>query len=356
MGGWISSSNQLWKEVLSHAEHDFYHLPGYSNVVCNPDCEEVCAYYDRVQCGSLLIPMIKRRIPLEASRDSIMYDAASPYGYGGPVFTRNMSDESVLQGIRNYLDFAAREGVVTTFLRLHPLIGPKLFSSIADTDEVRLINHGPTVSINLSLDINILNGSTRMNHKRDIKKLLELGFQVRIDEWSDYHEFQKIYHQTMSRVGADYFYSFNNNYFVRMRDELGFALHLCSVVSPSGDIAASGLFTRVNNILQYHLGGSADNYLALAPSKLMFYEMQKWAKAKGVQILHLGGGLGARRDSLFTFKSGFATDEHVYQTVRIVHDREHYEELCDRWLQVNQCSTFPDPDYFPLYRSATGSN
>lgn len=348
---WISPADARWKAVLEQSDHDFYHLPGYLEAVSPAESGEACAYHERLDGGALLIPLFKRKIPFDLCADATFFDTASPYGYGGPVVTRNLPEASLLQGIRNYMVFAAREGVVTTFLRLHPVFGSKLRASTGDDDRMRIVHHGPTVSVDLALDIDTLNAAMRENHRRDIRKLQALGFRTRVDCWDDYREFQNIYRQTMARVGANGSYSFGEDYFRRLKERTGTVLHLCSVVGPRGDIAAAGLFSRVNGIVQYHLGGSADSHLSLSPSKLMFRDMRDWARDAGARTFHLGGGLGARRDSLFMFKRGFGTDEHEYRTVRIIHDMERCREWQARWLKLHDLDRFPDPDFFPLYRS-----
>jgi len=353
MGLWIKPDDKRWSSVLRQADHDFHHLPCYTQAVSDSNITEACAYFHEGVSGCLLMPTLLRKLPSNIYQDSNLLDATSPYGYAGPVVTRHMSDGDVKSAIQEFIEFGADQGLVTTFLRLHPLLSSQLLSAIDEDKRIKLVNHGPTVSIDLALDIDTLNRSLRKNHKRDIKKLKASGFQMRLDYWDDYQGFQRIYHQTMARVDAGGYYFFDKEYFQRLKDCLGASLHLCTIISPKGDIAAAGLFTHVGNIVQYHLGGTAEDYLSHASSKLMFYEIRNWAKDINAKTFHLGGGLGAERDSLFMFKRGFSTHEHIFQTLGIIHNIEVYQDLVKQWLHVNRCSSFPDQIFFPLYRSAT---
>jgi hypothetical protein len=93
-----------------------------------------------------------------------------------------------------------------------------------------------------------------------------LNFFVSLDEWSLFKDFVEIYLATMRRVGAIQRYLFSEEYFENLRAALGERLHLCSVHSPRGDVAAAGLFVETDGIVQYHLSGTAVEYLAFAPS------------------------------------------------------------------------------------------
>ena len=67
---------------------------------------------------------------------------------------------------------------------------------------------------------------------------------------------------------------------------------------------AAGLFFERQGIVQYHLSGSRRPALRRQPTKLMMDDMVAWAQARGNRVLHLGGGVGGREDSLFHFKAG----------------------------------------------------
>ena len=62
--------------------------------------------------------------------------------------------------------------------------------------------------------------------------------------------------------------------------------------------------------------------------------------------MHLGGGLGSNRDTLFEFKAQFSHLYFPFKTWRYVHNREIY----DRLVRDRYPKNMPDSSFFPLYR------
>jgi lipid II:glycine glycyltransferase (peptidoglycan interpeptide bridge formation enzyme) len=172
------------------------------------------------------------------------------------------------------------------------------------------------------------------------------AFTVCVDEWRLYGDFIAIYRQTMDHVRADAYYYFTESYFAELENSLRGHLHLFSVVAPEGRVAAAGLFTERNGIVQFHLGGTAADYWHCAPSKLLFESAIFWAKRTGYRALHLGGGVGTREDTLFHFKAGFSELRAPYQTWRIIVDQARYGQL----LLSAESADIGADDYFPAYR------
>jgi UDP-perosamine 4-acetyltransferase len=162
----------------------------------------------------------------------------------------------------------------------------------------------------------------------------------------------------MSRLHADDQYDFSDGYFADLRSSLGDKLHLCTVTAPDGRTASAGLFTACSGIVQYHLGGTGEEFLPLAPSKLMFDFMRRWGKEQGNRVLHLGGGVGAKQDSLFEFKAGFSDLKADFFTYRMVLDEERYEELLRLFRARGGAPGGDCTRFFPAYRqgiSAAGT-
>jgi hypothetical protein len=180
-----------------------------------------------------------------------------------------------------------------------------------------------------------------------------------MDDWSRWPEFIAVYHQTMSRLQANSCYCFSNDYFEEFRSVLGSRAHLCSILSPGGEMAACGLITATEGIIQIHLAATATPYLDKAPSKLMFDAVRRWAQAKGEKELHLGGGVGGTNDSLFRFKSGFSKCHADFHTYRMIFNPTRYSKLVREWMKsriAQEVPCVPEDDFdgfFPLYRKQT---
>jgi len=121
-------------------------------------------------------------------------------------------------------------------------------------------------------------------------------------------------------------------------------------VDIGGEVASGGLFVETGDIVQYHLSGTNEAFLRERPTKLMLHFVRGWAKERGARVLHLGGGVGAARDSLFAFKAGFSSVRHAFHTLRMVVDERAYRQLAD----ASRGETATDPSdlqgFFPAYR------
>jgi hypothetical protein len=320
----IAPDDARWSALLARVRHDVYHLPGYTVAAAAHEGGEPGAFHATIGDDAFLLPLLIRGLPAGLGPEPGLRDATSPYGYPGPVCTS--PDDAVL--VARFLD-AFREagrahGLVSAFVRLHPL-RPVADTALADSGT--LVRHGPVAYSELSVTAESLWSQTRPNHRVGIHKLQRAGFVVRRDNWDRFGAFRDAYAATMRRVAAADFYFFGDAYFEALRDRLGDALHLFTVESPDGTVAAAGLFTAVDGIVEYHLGGTCDEYVALAPSKLMFHAVREWARASGHALLNLGGGLGGVPGPLLSFKAGFARSSADFCTLRLVLDPERYDAL-----------------------------
>lgn len=342
MGEWLDPADDRWESTLRDVRHDFYHLPGYAELAARTDGGSATAYYAEIGGGRILIPLLVRSLDGVRSAPPRAHDAVSPYGYAGPLISEALSDGDVERAIGAFIDDGARRGLITSFVRTHPLLSPRITAAAARNPRARVVAHGPTVSIDLTLDVVTLDRQVRTDHRRALPKLRAAGFSVRFDDWDWYAAFQAAYGATMQRLEAAPQYHFNEAYFAGLRECLGSALHLCAVLDTEGEFAGGGLFTHVGKIVQYHLSATVERFLRMAPSKLMIYEARNWAQQRGAAVLHLGGGVGGQRDSLHMFKRGFGAGEHAFHSINVVHDPEAYATLAAERAEA---------DFFPAYRA-----
>jgi hypothetical protein len=328
-----------WEALLRAARHDFYHRPEYVALCAVHEGGQPRALYVADDARAMLLPLVIRRIPGGG------FDATTPYGYPGPVGSGTDDPAFLRVALVAGLQVLREAGIVSAFVRLNPLLNPLPPQGVGT-----LVRHGETVSINLTLPTEELWTQTRLNHRRDITRAVRLGYVARMDEdWQHLESFKHLYGATMARRSAAPFYFFKETYFDRLRDALGESLHLC-VVEKDGAIAAAGLFVETDGIVQYHLSGTGDAFTMVQPTKLMMHFVRGWAKARGNEVLHLGGGVGGQSDSLLQFKVGFSPLRHTFATLRIVIDEQEYGRLVaarDACLDPRARNGF-----FPLYRQA----
>jgi len=269
-------------------------------------------------------------------------DAISPYGYAGILSDRPKDQSFHRAAMDAAIELLRAEGVVSLLLRLHPLLPVDGIGHLGQTVAI------PTVVVDLSGTPEQIWSGMRKNHRRDIERARRLGHEFQFEDSPEaFAAFRRIYAETMVRQGASDYYLFDDAYFDGLQSALGDRLMLATV-RVDGDVAAAGLFTRSNGIVQLHLSGSDDAHAIHWTTKLLYHGVATSAQEYGDRWFHLGGGRGGANDSLFHFKAGFSSHRAVYDTMRLVIREADYEAL------VRAHSPGVDPHepggYFPHYR------
>jgi len=293
------------------------------------DALELDAYYRRpyVEAAALL----DRGRPFLLEHDGARFagierdeprDVVTPYGYGGPT----------ADGFWDaYEEWARERGVVTTFVRFHPLYGNQRGAPI-HVDEL-----APTVAWRLDPDRDLLAG-LHFKHRNKVTKAENAGATV--TQHDGLGEFVPLYEDTMRRVNADDFYFFEPAYWERL-GELPLVRFDAGI---DGEVVASALCLATPPWLHYHLSGTTDAGRTTGSSTLVLLEAARWAQANGYERFHLGGGLGGKEDSLHHFKARFDPEGLVPAAVgKAIHDEDAYRRLSGG-------SEVAFEGFFPAYR------
>ncbi len=355
----IDLSNPLWLQILKTLRHDIYHLPGYLSLEAKrtQTIPEAILIYDDDKL--LFVPYLLRQCNELFDQDLLeqeVFDIVSPYGYPGFLWSEAAENAPnfISLAINQLIEVFRSKQICSAFFRLHTLLNRSLnehWHSLA------LRETGETVFIDLRLSEAEIWQETRPEHRNKINRCKRAGFTARMVQVEQYiSEFITIYEETMERVGAAQSYYFNKDYYLELRDALGEQLHLC-IVELNNQVACAGLFTECCGIVQYHLGGTRNHFLKQAPSKLMFDYVRFWAKDRGNEVFHLGGGVGSAKDSLYHFKAGFSKQRDNFMTLRLITDEIKYRELVElRAKSLNTDATILlATSFFPAYRSSLTS-
>jgi hypothetical protein len=355
----LRASEPAWEDWLAEVPRDVYHSAAYH--AYSSDSGEGDAYL--VVAGDrdrwLAWPYLLRGIPdRRTGLPSGLTDVTSVYGYSGPLaWGCTPGEEFVEKAWLEILGVWRDQRVVSAFTRFHPLLGNEaLVSSIRwpgdDGDHsAPVVPLGRTISIDLTLSDEEARADYSSSLRRQIKNYRAAGLTTTYDDGMvDLPEFTRLYHETMDRNDADGYYFFDLGQFRRLRDALGDHLHL--LVTRMGDeIGAACLFTEYGGIVQEHLMAASGAMAAISPYKVLIDDARAWAKARGNKVLHLGGGRGAREDSLFEFKRRFSSRRHAFYTGRWIVDREAYTRLVDEHAAASTGNGQFLPGYFPAYRA-----
>ncbi len=232
---------------------------------------------------------------------------------------------------------------------MHPIFNKGL-NEILSPDICKVT--GTTVSVDSRLSEAEIWHQTKSEHRNKINRCKRRGITAKIADFKDYlDDFSDIYQETMDRVGADKSYYFSDFYFLYLSTQLADKIHL-AIVELNDQIACAGLFTECSGVVQYHLGGTKTKFLKEGPSKLMFDYVRLWAKERGNECLHLGGGVGGSKDSLYRFKAGFSKQSNTFLTLHLITDEEKYLALTNlRAKSLNtKLETLLQSNFFPAYR------
>jgi len=344
----------IWLEALQRCtQYDFYYLPDYHRIAEEHGEGQARLFLYREREYTIALPLLLRSLEHIAGLEEYgagWWDATSVYGYCGPIVSHQHMPEPVLQGFRVALSHTLhKHQIVTVFSRMHPLIqGQREVLSGIGEYSIRW----QTVSIDLTQTRNDQLASYRQGHRYDIRRLRRMGMECIHDVQYEYlTEFVTIYHETMRRVDATASYFFDQHYFKRLSESAD-TMHLF-ICRLDGQVACGALIGLCNGIAQYHLAGTADAALRLAPMKLLLDEVRLWAVQQGAHVLHLGGGLGSSEDSLFQFKAGFSNRRHDFAIWRWIVHNDMYDRLSDarQEAELSQGLRARTTDFFPQYRS-----
>jgi serine/alanine adding enzyme len=283
--------------------------------------------------GDVVFALILREIPGAAGR----VDAITPYGYGGPF---GVGAEPPVAGFyERYEDWCGSNGVVSTFIRFHPL-----FANQGQAPSgVHVERLADTIAWSLDRDLDLY-ASLHPKHRNKVRKARAAGFEVTVREAPEsLSEFAALYEETMSRLGATDFYFFPDEYWRSLETGLREQLVLVEA-RDGGELAGAALCFATAPWLHYHVSGTSERGREAAAANLVLFEAACWGQSRGFDQFHLGGGAGGREDTLFHFKQRFFPSGRREAGVgKLVHDAKTYCALAG-------LSRLTLDGYFPAYR------
>ena len=326
-GGLEEVAPERWDAVLREAGlADAYYARGFVAASALPAGGEPALLRLAGPDGAVFMAVLVRSDPT---------DVVSPYGYGGPAGTG--ADPPLADFPAAFQAWCERRGVISSFLVFHPLLGNADSPAAAGWRQRPL---GGTVAWRLEGD---LVAGMHRHHRRLHRRALAAGLTAEATPRpAGLDEFVALYEATMRRADASGFYLFEPGYWEALRS----GVPLVRVdVRGDGELLASVLGLGEPPWLHYHLGGTSDAGRRLGASQLALHGLAAWGMENGYELLHLGGGVGGRADSLLEYKLRFAPSGQIPSAIgKAVHDEAAY-------LRLANAQSVDWDGFFPAYRT-----
>lgn len=333
--------NQRWDSIVTgFPNYDVYYLNGYvRGFQLHGDGEPFLLYYHTKALRAIYVFM-RRHTAIDG-----LYDAITPYGYGGVLFDGDTTEDNLRDFYSDYVTAMRGMHVVCNFVRYHPVL--------RNADPMRslstVVDLGETIVMELQSEEVIWDNITS-KHRNMIRKASKNGVSIHhAKDPALFENFRQIYNATMDSDEADEYYYFKPEFYESIqRDLLGHCEMFYAVCDEK--IVAMSIMLFANGRLNYHLSGSDYEYRRVAPSNLLLYEAALWGCHQGMKTFHLGGGVGSGQDGLYKFKAGFNRNSDCRFSIgKEIFDQKGYDQLVEVCRQARD-DFDPNSTFFPVYR------
>ena len=307
----------------------------------------------------LLMPFVLRdvgRLPWmsNAAIGGPVYDITNLYAFGGPV-TR-AGDEQADRRLHadfhlDFTQYCLSNRIATQFVAFHPLL--ENHKGLQETGLVEVKPRKPVVWIDLTADVADLFRDLPRNHRWSIAKARRLGVRTRVEPCDPPAPdiFRQLYRAKMEALAADERWLLPHSYCEDFSQCLGPQRISLFNATQDGEILASAMTLRSDEIAYYHLVGARGDARRFCADHLLLHDLALWAKAQGCKQLLLGGGVEPD-DGVFRFKARFSSRRSWFFTANIIYDERLYRRLCDArdsW-DPPDAGARRSHEFFPAYR------
>lgn len=325
-------------------ESDVYFDENYGKLYEKVENGKSIVYKCETENGIIINQFIKRKIPIKLGNITY-YDIVTPYGYGGSYIKKAINKEKLLQDYVNDFDrYCNDNNIVAEFVRFHPIYKNYLdFKDIYNASFNRY-----TLATNIKDYDDPVQSEFSKHTRRTIRTILNNGVSFKMIEkptLKDVEEFKRIYYLNMERKEADDYYFFDDEYFNNIIDYFSDRFVIAESIYDD-KVVAAGLYFVTDKNVHAHLSGTDTEFLNLSPAYILKYGTAIWAKEKGYNYIHYGGGTSSDLDNpLYMFKCKFAQNTKMeFWIGKKIWNEQIYKELCDN------VGIPYDEEFFPAYR------
>jgi hypothetical protein len=341
LDAWLRIWNQ-WpdREILAH--------PEFVRMFAPPGGEVLAAVRITDQ-GGILYPFILRPLGSEAwcPAGQRGCDLTTPYGYGGPYAWGAVAPEAA-EFWAHFERWARSRDVVSAFARL------SVFPDQLLPFDGEIAYNCPNVVRSLDLSEEAMWNDYAPKVRQNVRRARSRGCEFRIDPDGDrLDEFLNVYTATMTRQNAlsQYFFprAFFESFVKKLKGHCSF-FH----VLLADRVVSSELVLLSQQHAYFFLGGTLAEAFDARPSDFLQHETFRWCRSLGKRALVLGGGYRGS-EGLLKYKKAFAPGGEVpFRIGMKTYDPAATARLVEarlRWEAARGISWYPEPGYFPPYRS-----
>lgn len=340
----ITQKNEWDQAIDGYDKKDFYHTFDYHKACLKEKEAAILLCYESGDT-TIAFPLLLRPI-----NGSSYFDAASVYGYAGPLVSGLHDGFDFEDWKLQMLSFFNENRIVSVFSSTNPFLDhqTELLSTFGDIESM-----GDVVYFDLARPETHLKqySKTTKRYVRRNKGLFSVREGNTVD---DARLFMKIYYRSMDRLHADNQYYFGLPYFLELlQNECCDAHFVFARANDSGEEISAAFIVRTNQVIQYHLSGTLDAYRHLSPIRTIIDHTRKKGIQDQFRFFNLGGGVGSKNDSLFNFKASFSKTRTPFKVWKFIANHEVYHQLCKEYPPIQDLDK---PNYFPKYRSNLGKS
>lgn len=327
-----------WTNILHEiGQYDCYHTFEYHAISKQMNEVPKLLVY-RSNKTLIALPILMRPIP-----NTEFFDCTSVYGYPGPIFNKATYEEDFIVFQQCLESYFLSKKVISVFSRLNPFIENQenTLQTLGYIEEL-----GDVVNIDLTKDIDLQRQLFSKTTKRYLNKSRRICYTKKSQSEEDILTFIDLYYENMDRVNAKKSYYFDKEYFLKMIQSKEFKTEIIyAVLQETDEIISAAMMMKTNNIVQYHISGTRNDYLHLTPIRLLLDEIRIEGTQENYKYFNLGGGLGSEHDSLFNFKASFSKDYKKFKVWKYIVDENLYDELTSlKNIKKDEIN------FFPIYR------
>ena len=275
------------------------------------------------------------------------FDIEGAYGYNGhsPVHMDPGFRQAFFAAFKEYCQ---SQHIIAEFTRFHPLLANHHFAE--GYMDITVRQETVTVALQNGYE-DVWNNAYSSRNRNMIRKAEKSGFTLRLAEKKEeYLAFGEMLRHHLRKKGSDPFYLWPEAYYSELYD-MGDKYRQLWLADHEGQLSGGAMFLSFGKTGHYHLAARSGPGLKAPVSNLLLDAGIRQAVEKGLENMHLGGGMSqASDDPLLLFKKGFSAQTRPFRTGSRVHNAAVYHQLIREWETSHPEKAKKFGHYFLRYR------